>query len=317
MIKGKVMRKKLVSLILVSMLVVGCGSNKETPTVNNDGFQLEENTEGLEGEEQSTKVTATNLLNIFIKDIKKGISADIEETELVGVNVESIKGKVYNTELNITTKGSFRMDSNKSVNIEGYMTHYYTYNTNYADVYKFIHNNKAKDAKSLINKNAKEFAQNVVLYNNISENCYYNIDDNIYKTTSRVCSNDFIISDFSNLKFKELSNGYEVTGTTNNKFLGNVLNFEDIYVGSKTDTTKCKYNFVFTFNESCKLTSITLSLAEGTGSYDTNGLSRVNELYMKNFKVKLSNITYGVEDIVKDITPNIKEKDFLKVVNKY
>lgn len=308
------MKKNLLLVMLVASLLGGCGTKNEVDTQFNIPVGTQDN--AIKDTEENNMVTATSLMSKLVTDLKTGIESDIQINEVVAIDVDSTTGKTYNTLLNIKEKGSMCIDKDNNATVNGYLTHYYTYNTNYADVYTFLTNKKAADSKALINKSAKEYTQNLTLYNT-KENVIYNIDNTVgsfdlrkYQTLS------LVISDFSNLKFTEKDNGYEVTGTISDKLFGNLFNLEDIYMGSNVDTKDCSYNVTLDFDKEQNLTNMTLSLAKGSGIYDTD-FDRVRSMYMSSYDVTLSNVKFGVEPLQIDTKENVSKTKFIKMVNKH
>lgn len=306
--------KKVIVTTLLLLLIVGCG--KEESTVAKNVFDIDTNnsisTDVETTEIEDTKATATSLISKYIKDVQLGFKADIELDEQIGVDVTSVLNKSYSTLLNIKGKGTFSTLKEKT-SFDGYLSHSFKYNTNYADVYSFIHNEQAKDAKALINKKAKEYTQNLITYKNL-----YAVDDAVYKVSDRNFSlTNLVISDFSNLTFKETDKGYKVTATISDKMFGNLFNMEDIYMGTACDTKNCTYTVVFDFDKNKTLTDLDFSLVKGVGTY-SDKLQRVDDMYINSFTVSLKNITFDNVTIENTLKKNISKKDdFLRVVNKY
>lgn len=312
------MKKCLVSMMLLTMLITGC-DKEATDTVDKDAFNLSTqttagNTEETDNTEEETKATATSLISKFITDVKSGMTADMEMSETVGLDVNSVKGKTYQTQLFITEKGTFNTLSDKA-RIDGYLKHYYRYNTNYADVFYFLYSDKVNDSKDLIDKKAKEYTQNLSLYTGKKTLC--SVDDKVFRSDSKTFKlTDLVISDFSNLTFKE-DKGYTVTATISDKMFGNLFNFEDIYMGTKVSTSGCTYNIVFTFDKSMTVTGMTFELAKGVGTYSEKA-DRLNDMYIKDFHITFKNVTFGEPDVSNSLKANVAEKkDFLRLVNKY
>lgn len=310
------MKKILVSLLLLTTMLMGCGK-QEKSVIDSNAFNLDNNTASTQQEqstevEDDTKATATSLISKFMEDAKKGFTSDIVIEEQVGVDVDSVKGKTYNTLLDIKEKGTFRL-KDTTTSFDGYLAHTYTYNTNYADIIEFINNDNAEDAKSLIDKKAKEYTQNLLTVKNL-----YAVDDNCYKIDKRHYSiNNLIISDFSNLTFKETEKGYTVTATISDKMFGNLFNLEDIYLGTNCDTKNCTYNVVFYFDKEKNLTDMDFELAKGVGSYNGK-LNRVSDIYMKSLNVTLNNMVFDSVVFPESPKQTINSREeFLRVVNKY
>lgn len=310
------MKKFLVSLLLLTTMLIGCGKQEDS-AIDNNAFHLDNTTDSTQQAQntevkEDTKATATSLISKFIGDVQKGFTSDIVIEEQVGVDVDSVKGKTYNTLLDVKEKGTFRL-KDKRTSLDGYLTHSYTYNTNYADIIDFINNANAVDAKSLIDKKAKEYTQNLLTINDL-----YAVDNACSKIAKRHYSiNNLIISDFSNLTFKETDKGYTVTATITDKMFGNLFNLEDIYLGTNCDTNACTYHVVFYFDKEQTLTDMDFSLAKGVGSYNGK-LNRVSDMYMKSLKVTLKNIVFDGVTFPEMPKQTTKSKtEFLRVVNKY
>lgn len=310
------MKKVLVSILLAASLISGCGKTEEIPSVDDKAFQLntqKSETQAEEVKEDNSKVTATTLLSKFIKDLNTGFTADVVVNENVNVTVDSVKGKSYDTLLAVKQKGSMTMGKDKKVKMTGYIGHSYTYNTNFADVYKFVTSNKAVDSHSLINKKAKEYTQDFVLEND--KNACYDIDETSIKLNKRAFNTNLVISDFSNLNFTENKDGYTVKGTIHSKLFGTLFNFEDIYTASKLDNSDCSYNVTFVFDKNRYLQSLSMELVKGTGKYE-NTLKRISDMYIKEHTIELKNIQFNVDTA--EFSLNGKsDKDFYAKVNKF
>ena len=310
------MKRILVSLLLVTAIISGCGKTEDVTSVDDKAFQLntqKSETQTKEVKEDNSKVTATTLLSKFIKELNTGFTADVVVNENVNVTVDSVKGKSYDTLLAIKQKGSITMGKDKKVKMTGYIGHSYTYNTNFADVYGFVTSNKAVDSHSLINKKAKEYTQDFVLEND--KNACYAIDSANEKLDARKFNTNLVISDFSNLNFSENSDGYTVKGTVHSKLFGTLFNFEDIYTASKLDNSDCSYNVTFVFDKNKELKSLSMELVKGTGKYEST-LKRISDIYIKEHTIELKNIQFHVDTADFELDGKA-DKDFYVQVNKF
>ena len=81
------MKKILVSLLLLTTMLIGCGK-QENSVIDSNAFNLDNNTASTQQEqstevEDDTKATATSLISKFMEDAKKGFS-DMTEFDSYG-----------------------------------------------------------------------------------------------------------------------------------------------------------------------------------------------------------------------------------------